>query len=276
VPDEPENSPENQPADPNTVTITVPAQNSTNTTAGYVQPAVQTTTPRQARSGSEPSTFSPEDVERIRTEERERYQAQLTRADELQTELAKYRQSEEERVKAEDKLRKEAEKADKKKAEEEMELRDLIAKKDAEWEVKLAEERAEREKALAVLDQERRFAGLQGYLSQRMMTDGERIAPQLRRLVAGNSEQEIDASINNLIQITDEIAGETSQVLQQQSASRRTVGVTAPPMGPIDMTPQTRTLSADDIKNMTTDEYAALREGPNGLMAAAAQAYRNR
>ena len=275
MPDEPENSPENQPSDPNSVTITVPQNSMTGT--GQIQTNVPPAAPpRQARTGSEPSTFSPEDVERIRQEERDRYQAQLSRADELQAELAKYRSSEEERAKAEDKLRKEAERAAKKKEEEEMELRDLIAKKDAEWETKLAEERAEREKALAVLDQERRYAGLQNYLTQRMMTDGERIAPQLRRLVAGNSEEEIDASILNLVQITDEIAGETSQVLQQQSASRRTVGVTAPPMGPTDMTPQTRTLSADDIKNMTTDEYAALREGPNGLMAAAAQAYRNR
>jgi hypothetical protein len=215
-------------------------------------------------------------VERIRQEERERYQAQLSRSDELQAELAKYRQTEDERAKAEDKARKEAERAAKKKEEEEMELRDLLNKKEAEWEQKLEAERAERQKALAVLDQERRFAGLQTYLSQRMMTDGERIAPQLRRLVAGNTEEEIDASINNLISITDEIAGETGQILQQQNASRRTVGVTAPPMGPTDMTPQQRTMTADDIKNMTTDEYAALREGPNGLMAAAAQAYRNR
>lgn len=272
MPDEPENTPENQPPDPGGITITLPPQ------GGPAQPPAQPPgqPARQPRAGNEPNVFSPEDVERIRSEERERYQAQLSRADELQAELAKYRQSEEERAKAEDKIRKDAERAAKKKEEEEMELRDLIAKKDQEWETKLEVERAERQKALAVLEQERRFAGLQSYMSQRMMTDGERIAPQLRRLVAGNSEEEIDASINNLIQITDEIAGETTQVLQQQSASRRTVGVTAPPMGPTDMTPQSRTLSADDIKNMTTDEYAALREGPNGLMAAAAQAYRNR
>src|SRR5215831_12323990 len=115
---------------------------------------------RQARSGTDPQTFTPEDVEKIRQEERSRYSTLSTQLDELNTEVARYRNADEERAKAEAKAQRDAEKAEKKKQEEEMELRDLIAKKDDEWEAKLQAERDEREKALALLEQERRHAGL--------------------------------------------------------------------------------------------------------------------
>jgi hypothetical protein len=246
--DPPENPPPPDPNDPNN--ITVPVQ----------EPPETTPPARQPRSGQDPQTFTQEDVEKIRQEERARYSTLTQQMDELNTEISRYRQGDEERAKAEEKARKDAEKAEKKKQEEEMELRDLIAKKDAEWEERLAAERADREKALAVLEQERRHASLQTYLSQRMMEVGEDIAPQLRRLVGGNSEAEIDAKIQELTEITASIAGETVQFFQQQNAQRPTVGVTAPPLGPPEMTPVTRTYTPDDIKALTPEEYAQQRE----------------
>ena len=217
--------------------------------------------PRQQRSGGEPpQVFTNEDVERIRQEERARYAAEQQRADALQNELAQFRQAEEERTKAEEKVRKDSEKAAKKKEEEEMELRELITRKDQEWEQRLADERAEREKALAVLEQERRHSILQNYLAQRMLQDGDRIVPQLRGLVAGNSEEEIDAKIQELVGISESILGDTTQFLQQQNAARPMVGVTSPPIGPPDMAASTRVLTPDDIKGLTAEEYAANRD----------------
>ena len=217
--------------------------------------------PRQQRSGGEPPTvFTPEDIERIRQEERARYGPLSSQVDELNAELARYRQVEEERAKAEDKVRKEAEKAAKKKEEEEMELRELITRKDQEWEQRLADERAEREKALAVLEQERRHASLQNYLAQKMLQEGDRIVPQLRSLVAGNSEAEIDAKIQELVEISASILGDTTQFLQQQNAARPMVGVTSPPIGPPDMAASTRVLTPDDIKGLTPEEYSANRD----------------
>jgi hypothetical protein len=104
-----------------------------------------------------------------------------------------------------------------------------------------------------------------------MMEEGERIAPQLRRLVGGNSEQEIDAKIQELVGITDDIAGETVQVMQRQNSQRPTVGVTAPPVGPPDMAASTRTLTPDDLKGLTPQEYADQRES---LLRAASQSRR--
>jgi hypothetical protein len=249
--DPPEPPPD--PNDPNNITVEVPGQ-------PPAQPPPPTSGNRQQRGGADVQVFSAEEVERMRQEERDRYQSQLQRADELQNELAELRRAEEERNKAEDKSRKDAERAEKKKQEEEMELRDLIAKKDAEWEAKLEEERQARQQALAVLEQERRHAGLQNYLSQQMLEKGELIAPQLRKLVAGNSEQEIDLKISELIEISESLLGDTQQLLQRQNAQRPTVGVTAPPIGPVEMTPATRTYTPDDIKALTPEEYAAQRE----------------
>jgi hypothetical protein len=247
------NPPEGQPPDPNDPNnITVPVGQPPG------EPPAQP--PRQARNGSDPQTFTAEDVERIRQEERARYGTVTSQLDELNAEIARYRQTDEERAKAEEKARKDAERAEKKKQEEEMELRDLITKKDQEWETKLEEERQARQQALAVLEQERRHAGLQNYLTQQMMEKGELIAPQLRKLVAGNSEQEIDIKISELIEISESLLGDTQQLLQRQNAQRPTVGVTAPPMGPVEMTPATRTYTPDDIKALTPEEYAAQRE----------------
>lgn len=262
--DPPEQQPSPDPNDPNNITVEVGEQ-------PPAEPPPATSGNRQQRGGTPPQVFSAEDVERIRQEERARYGTVTAQVDELNTEIARYRQADDERAKAEDKARKDAERVEKKKQEEEMELRDLITKKDQEWEAKLAEERAEREKALAVLEQERRHASLQNYLAARMMEVGEQIAPQLRRLVAGNTEQEIDAKIQELIGITEDIAGETVQFMQRQNAQRPTVGVTAPPLGPVDMTGATRTYTPDDIKAMNPEEYAAQRES---LLRAASQSRR--
>jgi hypothetical protein len=253
-PEQPPQPPD--PNDPNNITIETPPP---------------PTPPRQQRSGEPPQVFTPEDVERIRQEERAKFSPLSAQLDDLNAEIARYRQTDEERAKAEEKIRKDAEKAQKKKEEEEMELRDLISRKDQEWEEKLAAERAEREKALAVLDQERRHAALSNYLAQRMLEVGDSIAPPLRKLVSGNSEAEIETKISELVEISENILGETNRFIAEQNAHRPMVGVTAPPIGPPDMAAVTRTYTPDDIKNMTPEEYAALREGPNGLLAAASK-----
>lgn len=235
------------PQDPNSITVPVaePPKTSGN---------------RNQRTEEPPQVFSQTDVERIREEERARYAAEQQRADSLQNELAQYRKAEEDRVAAETKAAKDAERAQKKKAEEEMELRELITKKDQEWEARLEGERQEREKAFAMLEQERRHASLQTYLAQRMAVDGDEIAPELRDLVGGNTEQEIDSSIVLLKEKSAAILGSYQQYTQNQNAQRPTVGVTAPPVGPMETSQTTRTYSADDLRAMTPEEYAAERE----------------
>jgi len=189
-----------------------------------------------------------------------RYATEQQRADGLQNELAQYRKAEEDRQAAEAKALKDKERADKKKAEEEMEVRDLIAKKDQEWQAQLDAERQERERAFAMLEQERRHSSLTAYMAQRMATEAEEIAPELRDLVAGNSEQEIDASIALLKEKSAAILGNYQHMIQRQNAGRPTVGVTAPPVGPMETSQTTRTYTPDELRAMSAEDYAAQRE----------------
>lgn len=258
---DPNAPPEGDPQPPDPGSITVPAT-----------PLAPTSGNRNQRSGGEPPpAFTSEDVERIRQEERSRVLAEQTRADQLENELAQYRKEAEDRQAAEAKTQRDAQRAQKKKEEEEMELRDLIQKKDQDWEARLQGERQERERAFAMLEQERRHAQLQTYLAQRMAADGDKIAEELRDLVAGNTEEEIDSSINLLVQKSDLIRNNVIGGIRQVNAARPTVGVTAPPVGPMETSQTTRTYTADELKAMTPEEYAAERDN---LLRAASQSRR--
>jgi hypothetical protein len=252
---------EPQPPDPNSITVPVTPP----------EPTAPTSDNRSQRSGEPPQAFTSEDVERIRQEERNRVLAEQQRADQLENELAQYRKDAEDRQAAEAKAQRDAARAAKKKEEDEMELRDLIQKKDQEWEARLQEERTEREKAFVMLEQERRHASLQTYLAQRMAEMGEEISPELRDLVAGNSEQEIDASIQILVQKSELIKNNAVSAMRNINAGRPMVGVTAPPVGPMETSGTTRTYTADELKAMTPEEYAAERDN---LLRAASQSRR--
>ena len=228
--------------------------------------------PAQPPTGKEPpQAYTQEDVERIRLEERARVTSEQTRADELENQLAQYRKADEDRQAADAKAQRDADRVAKKKAEEEMELRDLMAKRDEEWEARLADERSEREKAFAMLEQERRHASLQTYLAQRMADEGDKIVPILRDLVAGNSTEEIDASIAMLVEKSEHMKNDSVAAMRNINAGRPMAGVTAPPVGPMESSQASRTLTAGEIKDLTPEEYAQDREA---LLRAASESRR--
>ena len=242
--------PEGDPPAPDPNTITVP-----------VTPPPATSGNRNQRTSEEPpQAFTQEDVERIRQEERARVLAEQTRADGLENELAQFRKAEEDRQAAEAKTQRDAARVAKKKEEEEMELRDLIQKKDEEWEARLLEERQERERAFALLEQERHHASLQTYMAQRMAEQGDNIVPILRDLVGGNSKEDIDSSIAMLVQKSEHMKSDSVQAMRNLQAGRPMVGVTAPPVGPMESSQTSRTYTADELKAMSAEDYASQRE----------------
>jgi len=244
--------------DPNTITIQT-------TTTNQPEP------PR--RTGRPPKTFTEEEVEKIRQEEKDKMYSRLGRVDDLESQLAELHKAEAERQKEAAKVQRDQERAAKKKEEEEMELRDLIAKKDGEWEAKLETERQERIKIMALLEQEQKHATLQQYMAQRMLEEGEGIMSKLHYTVGGNSPEEIDASIEKAKAASSSIATSVQSWMQNNKAGQRTAGVTAPPVGPPEMVPTTQTLTADDLKAMTPEDYAQNREA---LLREAGRAYRSR
>lgn len=201
----------------------------------------------------------------------------------------------------------EAEAAARKKLEEQMQAfnTDLTARQQAEEEARKAAEAAAEEKRLAelsfgeklteteqrfssqvqtlqqqlaerdaILEKERQFNELVQYVNQQMQTEvGQSIIPELRDMVVGNTREEIDASISALAQRSATILQQVASVAQDARQGARGVGVTAPPVGPLDNNSGYETVTADDVRNMDMATYAQNR---GRLLGAASQQQRDR
>lgn len=215
-----------------------------------------TTTPSMTSTHVNPATFlTVEDIERAREQEKAKLYPQLER---MKDEIAQLRRAAEEREAEEARAREAMEAEAKRRAEEEMDVRELLKSKESEWSEQLQREREERERAIALLEQERQFQELQAYRAQRIEAERESIIPELVDLIDGGSPEEIEDSIKSLKERSARILDSASQALS--SARRDMVGTraTAPAAGPLD-TNSERQFSPDDIKNMSLSEYQKYR-----------------
>lgn len=204
-----------------------------------------------------------EAIQKARAQEKAKLYPQLEK---LQEELSFLRQREQEREakEAERKAARAAREAEaaaekKKQAESELEVRDLLAQKEQEWQTQLEAERLEREKAFALLDQERKFQELQQYRQQRLEQERDNIVPELIDLISGSSQDEIEASIADLRSRSAKIFESVAQVAQQSRKDMAGTRITVPASGPLDNNSDSRTYSPDDVKNMSLADYAKNR-----------------
>lgn len=209
------------------------------------------------------AAYTAEDLSKARAQEKEKLYPQLEK---LKEEVTLLRQREQEReaeaaARKEERKKREAELAQKKKAEEEQELsaKELLARKEAELQEQIESERAERERAFALLEQERKFQSLQNYRSQRMEEERDNIIPELLTLVQGNSEDEIEQSISELKNKSAAIFESVAQANQQARKEMAGSRITSPASGPLDNDSEQRTYSPDDISEMSLADYAKNR-----------------
>jgi hypothetical protein len=227
---------------------------------------IETTAPvaEVSEVSSTPMTaFTAEDIAKARAQEKQKLYPQMEK---MQEELAKAKAlaedlaSKEEQREAE-RNAKNAERAAKKKQEEEQELtfKELLSKKEQEFQSQLDAERLEREKAFALLDRERQFQDLMTYRAQRIEQERDTIVPQLIDLVNGNTQDEIEQSIATL---KDKSAGIMQDVQQATANAKQSmVGarVTAPASGPLDNNSEQQSYTPDSIRDMSLAEYAKQR-----------------
>jgi hypothetical protein len=208
-------------------------------------------------------SFTADDLAKARAQEKQKLYPQMEK---MQEELAKAKAlaedlaSKEEQREAE-RNAKNAERAAKKKQEEEQELtfKELLSKKEQEFQSQLDAERLEREKAFALLDRERQFQDLMSYRAQRIEQERDTIVPQLIDLVSGNTQDEIEQSIATL---KDKSAGIMQDVQQATAnAKQQMVGarVTAPASGPLDNNSEQQSYTPDSIRDMSLADYAKQR-----------------
>ena len=221
--------------------------------------------PPAAQQKFEAMNGSAEDlIAKAREQEKQKLYPQMER---LKEELSALRKEKEEKEAEEARLRAEAEADAKRRAEEEMDVRELLKSKEQEWMMQLEAERMERERAIALLDQERQFQELQQYRTQRVEDERENIIPELLDLVHGDSADEIEASISSLKDRSARILDSAQQAMS--SARRDMVGTrtTIPAAGPLDTDSENRMFSPEDISKMSMSDYQKYRERLLGATA---------
>jgi len=211
-------------------------------------------TPVQSQTPNK--SYTEEDLKKVREQEKSKLYPQI---DSLKEELAVLKKEREERLAEAERLRAEQEAEARKKAEAEMDVRQLLETKEKEWAEKLEAERLEREKAFTLLERERQFTELSEYRSMRLNDERENIIPELLDLITGNSKEEIEQSIAGLKERSSRILDSAQQAMQ--SARREMTGsrVTAPPSGPLDTNSDQQQFTAEQIAAMSVTEYAKYR-----------------
>ena len=205
-------------------------------------------------------TFTADDLAKARAQEKAKLYPQMEKmAQEL--EALKKAQAEAEARKVEKAKLREQEKVakQKQKDEEELSAKELLAKKEQEFQSLIEKERLEREQAIALLDKERKFQELLNYRQQRIEQERDTIVPQLIDLVNGNSKEEIEQSIENLKAKSAAIMQDVQQTVLSARQQMPGARVTAPASGPLDNDPEQQISTPDSIREMSMADYAKQR-----------------
>jgi hypothetical protein len=179
----------------------------------------------------------------------------------LQAEVAELRKSAKAREKEEADRLAEIEAARKKAAEAELSAKELIEKRQAEWQAQrdadLAREAAERE----LLKKEMEFMQLQSYVQRRIAEESDNIAPELLQFVDGKTPEEVEASIERVKASTASIVENMRNAGVRQRAAMPGVAPSAGTNGITHLDqPGDRQLTADEIKGMDMNQFRALRD----------------
>lgn len=213
--------------------------------------------------------FSEDEVEAIRRQEKDKLYDKINKLQE-QVEIFNHEREEQKRL-AEEAAAKEAEER-RLREEEEMSAKELLSKKEdefqqrintaqMEWEEKFNALQQEAEAQKAVLEQERRYQELESYKSRRIAEEQDNIMPELLDFIKGNSEDEIESAISAVVARTSAIVENIQQAMPQQQQRLRGVPATgSTPIGPLENMTEQQTLTSADIANMSMDQYAQIRD----------------
>ncbi len=208
-------------------------------------------------------TFTEEDLSKVREQEKAKLYPEIDR---LKGELKTVQEQLNARAQAEADARAQAEAEARAKAEAEMDVKDLLKAKETEWEARfreqaelIAAEKAERERAQQMFLLEQQYSELQSYRQARLEEAADQIMPELRDLVAGNTVEEVDASIQNLIDRTARIVDNVKQATQTARQQMPGARVTYPANGPLDTDSATQSFTPEQLAAMDLAEYTKHR-----------------
>ena len=205
--------------------------------------------------------YTEEDLAKVRTQEKDKLYPVV---EQLKSEVASLKKDKEEKAARKaaeeaEKLVKKAEKQ-KEKLEEDLDAKELIKLKEAEWQEQLERERSERERAFALLEQERTFSELQSYKQNLIERERDNIMPELVDLISGNTADELNASIESLKDRSARILESAQAAMQNARKEMRGTSATLPAAGPLETNMDSRQFTAQDIASMSMNDYAKVRD----------------
>jgi len=231
--------------------------------ADLLSPEILAAIPAQENPSEVGSVYSADDIAKAREQEKAKLYPQMEKMKEELSSLKKAREeqaakeAEREQRNAEELLRKEAQK--KEEEESELSFKDLLKKKEQEFQAQLEAERLERERAFALLEQERKFQEVMNYRQQRVEQERENIVPELIDLIDGNSADEVEQSIAMLKEKSARILSSAQQAMQSARQQMAGTRITNPAAGPLDNDSEQKTYSPDSIREMSLADYAKQR-----------------
>jgi hypothetical protein len=237
-----------------TTTSSAPEETASTTETVTAGEAPQENSGRQEKQGER--TFSEKDLQRVRQEEKDKLYGRLNS---MQEELETIRKERETATEAQRRQQEEAEAAANAKAEEELSARDLLAKRQQEWESRFESLEQQRQADQALFEKERAFQQLQDYKRERLGSEADAIAPELLDFVQGDSPEEIDRSIELMKAKSEQIVTSLQSAQQEARSQMRGVAPTGGGVGPDPDQPGYQRVSAADIRNMSAGEWAKNR-----------------
>jgi len=232
-------------------------------TADLLSPEILAAIPAQENPSEVGSVYSADDIAKAREQEKAKLYPQMEKMKEELSSLKKAREeqaakeAEREQRNAEELVRKEAQK--KEEEESELSFKDLLKKKEQEFQSQLEAERLERERAFALLEQERKFQEVMNYRQQRVEQERENIVPELIDLIDGNSADEVEQSIAMLKEKSARILSSAQQAMQSARQQMAGTRITNPAAGPLDNDSEQKSYSPDSIREMSLADYAKQR-----------------
>jgi DNA repair exonuclease SbcCD ATPase subunit len=234
-----------------------------------IETAVQRQAPVQEAPRTENSKlFTPDEVEAIRRQEKDKLYDKISKLQE-QVEVFNHEREEQKRL-ADELSAKEAEER-RQREEAEMSAKELLMKKEdefqqrintvqQEWEQKFTMLQQEAEAQKAVLEQERRYQELESFKSRRIAEEQDNIMPELMDFIRGNSEDEIESAISAVKTRTSAILENIQQAMPQQQRLRGVPATGSTPTGPLENMTEQQTYTSADIAGMSMEQYAQVRD----------------
>ncbi|MDJ0463116.1 hypothetical protein [Streptomyces sp. H27-C3] len=239
------------------------------TTEGGTGETITVNVPAETPKPPETRTFSEDDLNRARQQEREKLYGRLETQQETLNRLQADLEAREAAQKAEEATAADAvataEKEVEDKRQRELSAKTLLAEKETEWEAKLTALQTQIAERDALATKEKEFADLQQYQAQALTSAANEIAPELHDLVRGNTREEIDASVAAMKAKSAAIVQSLQSAQTQARSQMQGTQPTGYGIGSGGAMGETRQLSVDDIKNMPMSKWAEVRKQIPGV-----------